>query len=547
MAITESYASADPRHYVWWFPGSPIKVHLDLQVIEGLQTRLRGSGSQSGEQGLLIGRVLDGATEILEFRPALNRTVPEMIAELSAESGELLLVGYYRTEHGDVLHLNEADLSLFERFFGKAYHVFLVIQPSAFAPPNATFFFCRGDHKMAEFPFLEFPLDASLLATEERDRISRCRQSAEQPPVTPVALPAEPKLRNLRTGRKLLLKLTSVGILVAGLTLIATWITTPSFRTRSSQAWSALWGPSAVRSSSPSRSYPHIGLQARTQDRDLEVSWNRESPWITAATSGLISIEDGASKRQITLDSQQLRGERILYSPTSDQVLIQLTITTSGAVATESVRVLLLQSGKAKTTSPEVFQSSSTAVETRARPQSTQLTQALKPFTGPSIPMSNASPAVPLLNEPPPQDLHSDTPASRFISPGLSQTPAPPQMPMGSALPSTQSPEPAPRLSIQEPTPAATTYYPPIPSTKVAPRFPPDLKALVFKPVTVAVRVSIDKSGKVLKAEPLLEGNIHQLFITEAVHAARLWTFQPAHRGKEAVPSESVLHFAFKQ
>ena len=191
---------------------------------------------------------------------------------------------------------------------------------------------------------------------------------------------------------------------MAGLTLIATWITTPSFRTRSSQAWSALWGPSAVRSSSPSRSYPHIGLQARTQDRDLEVSWNRESPWITAATSGLISIEDGASKRQITLDSQQLRGERILYSPTSDQVLIQLTITTSGAVATESVRVLLLQSGKAKTTSPEVFQSSSTAVETRARPQSTQLTQALKPFTGPSIPMSNASPAVPLLNGPP-QDL----------------------------------------------------------------------------------------------------------------------------------------------
>ena len=141
MAITESYASTDPRHYVWWFPGSPIKVHLDLQVIEGLQTTATGQRvpDQANKDCSSAGS-LDGATEILEFRPALNRTVPEMIAELSAESGELLLVGYYRTEHGDVLHLNEADLSLFERFFGKAYHVFLVIQPSAFAPPNATSF-----------------------------------------------------------------------------------------------------------------------------------------------------------------------------------------------------------------------------------------------------------------------------------------------------------------------------------------------------------------------------------------------------------------------
>jgi len=151
---------------------------MDLIVIQGLQERLRDTGSGIAEHGLLFGRVFGGAIEILEYQPVSNRSVPETIAKLPAEPRKRLLIGYYRTtEHGGALSLNESDLFLFKTFFGKPYQVFLLIQPNAFAPPNATFFFSRGDRKISEFPFLEFPLDVSLLATEDRDLISRPLQT----------------------------------------------------------------------------------------------------------------------------------------------------------------------------------------------------------------------------------------------------------------------------------------------------------------------------------------------------------------------------------
>jgi hypothetical protein len=168
MPITGTATSTDSRHYIWWFPGSPVRVHVDLGVIEGLQARLRGSGPGRVEHGLLFGRALQGAIEISEYRPVSDRSVPQAIASLAAELPKRLLTGYYRSEHGEALRLNENDLFLFKTLFGKPYQVFLLMQPNAFAPPNATFFFCRGHRQISEFPFLEFPLDVALLATEEQ-------------------------------------------------------------------------------------------------------------------------------------------------------------------------------------------------------------------------------------------------------------------------------------------------------------------------------------------------------------------------------------------
>jgi len=180
MPITGTSASTDPRHYIWWFPGSPVRVHVDLCVIEGLQERLRDSEPERVEHGLLFGQILQGAVEISEYQPVSNRSVPETIAALAAEPRKRLLIGYYRSEHGEALRLNEDDLFLFKTFFGKPYQVFLLIQPNAFAPPNATFFFSRGHRQISEFPFLEFPLDVALLATEEWDRISGYQQATGQ-------------------------------------------------------------------------------------------------------------------------------------------------------------------------------------------------------------------------------------------------------------------------------------------------------------------------------------------------------------------------------
>lgn len=509
-----------PRHYAWWFPGSPVRIHVDLRVIAGLQERLRDAGLTPTQHGLLFGRVFEGATEILEFQPAFNRSPAEMIVEASAEPGKRLLVGYYRT--GEALRLNADDLLLFKNFFGKPHQVFLLIQPTGFAAPNATFFFSEGNQRISEFPFLEFPLDASLLATEERDRISRCRQAAELPAAVPESLPLEPvKPRK----RSIFLRTAVVVFTTAGVLLSALWFTDPPFRNWSSKVWSGGW--SALRKPRPSLApsslpHPRIGLQARRQDRDLELTWDRESPSVAAATSGLISIEDGSVKREIALNAQQLHGESILYSPTSDQVLIQLAITTPAGVVTESVRVIQTE---------QIPNYSVTA----AKPpeERVQIARASKPFTAP--PLSKNTPSPALLTEAPPLNStleHPSYPASPLAAPHTVEPPRLVSIPPPSPVPPKASP---------------ATYYPPVPIRETAPTFPAELKTLYLKATVVAIRVVIDKNGKVLKAEPLPQENAHKLFILEAVHAAQLWKFQPARRGDEPVASESILRFSFKQ
>jgi hypothetical protein len=218
MPITASCASTDLRHYIWWFPGSPVKVHVDLCVIEGLQERLRDPGRGIAEQGLLFGRVLEGAIEISEYQPVSSRSVAETIEALAAEPRKRLLIGYYRTEHEEELRLNDSDVLLFKTFFGKPYHVFLLIQPHAFAPPNATFFLSRGDRKISEIPFLEFPLDVSLLATEEWGQISGCGQAAVQSITVAPSLPAAS--HHVPTGGSTLLKIAA-GMLVSAFLVAA--------------------------------------------------------------------------------------------------------------------------------------------------------------------------------------------------------------------------------------------------------------------------------------------------------------------------------------
>jgi outer membrane biosynthesis protein TonB len=64
--------------------------------------------------------------------------------------------------------------------------------------------------------------------------------------------------------------------------------------------------------------------------------------------------------------------------------------------------------------------------------------------------------------------------------------------------------------------------------------------------VDVQVRVSIDQSGRVVKAEPVVsQGGINQYLGTNAANTARLWTFQPARRGDTPVMSELILNFTF--
>ena len=171
MASAATYAPTGFSYYVWWFPGSPVRVHLSLDVVR----RLREQLPTTPAQGLLFGKTADGATEILDFQSSPG-PIPESVSALAEDGGKPLLVGCYRT--GDSLTLNDGDRALARTFFAQPYHVILVVQPAEVGPPTASFFFHDADGKMAECSLMEFPFEPSLLASEERDRLRRSQEAA---------------------------------------------------------------------------------------------------------------------------------------------------------------------------------------------------------------------------------------------------------------------------------------------------------------------------------------------------------------------------------
>lgn len=68
-------------------------------------------------------------------------------------------------------------------------------------------------------------------------------------------------------------------------------------------------------------------LQLERQGTDLVVRWNRRAEAIRWAKGGRLSIWDGRSLPQShTLDADELRTLRVLYSPASDHVVFRLAV-----------------------------------------------------------------------------------------------------------------------------------------------------------------------------------------------------------------------------
>jgi hypothetical protein len=319
-------AAGNFGYHVWWFPGSPVKVHLSFDVVAGVTRELQRHPNAI-TQGFLLGRAADGITEILSFRPAVvnadDPSAPSTYAE--AES----VVGYYRADSGDKFRLSDADLSLAETLLPKLYQVFLLIHPTAFGPPSASFFFHNGSGRISPVSIMEFPFDATSLAAEECDQQegparATGRRSAVE---SPMSLP-QGQYRRFRTNAILagcLLVVFGIGVAAAARTLGRWWP-----RVRKSPTQAAVQSLSALS----------VGLGAKHQNDDVEITWNRESPVIAAAISGVLSVEDGNLKRDVALSATDLHNRSIIYVPVSSRVLVHLAITTPFMSVIESVIVI---------------------------------------------------------------------------------------------------------------------------------------------------------------------------------------------------------------
>jgi protein TonB len=535
-AINECPVPPEPASFTWSFPGAPIKVHLELDVVRRMQAHLRGAAD--ARRGLLLGRIDGQSTIVSGFQPLATgggTEIGKAIAAFEGAHGEQSLVGYYRTHQEDVLRLDDADLSLAGTFFQNPHHVFLLIQAIESEPANASFFFWDGGRMNGEFPFLEFPFDSALLAAVERRRIEATELRAvsvrEETAAAAQPIPEE------RGGRRLLVGLAWISLAV----FLAVAAVTAGVRFFP-QGFSRLFDrvPEASVSSQPSAhlatsaEQPSIGFEATRQNGDLRLTWKRENAFVRSATAGTLSIQDGNSRREIQLLAEQLHVGSILYSPLSDQVQVQLTVFTPGATATESVIVITprVESPKAKTAA------SNTANAGTVRPAPSSggayRTTPFRAFT-PSAAASPASGPRVVLDAPPALTANPNAAVAGSASPLERELPSVPPPPVQAV----ESP-------VRRPAPEAATYYPPVAIHTALPGVPTSLQVLTWTPKTLGITVSIDDRGRVVKTSAVPGSGLHQLLIDAALEAARQWRFRPARKGDTPVPSEMILHFDFK-
>jgi hypothetical protein len=510
MATAQTIGPEQTQRYLWWFPGSPVRVHLDLGVVQELNNQLFGPNAEPAhpEEGLLFGEIRNGATAILDFEPSPPDRVRSLVERLpSGKKGSL--VGYYRTESSDAFKLNAQDHSLAREHFARPYSVFLLVHRNSFGPPTATFFFHDSDCRMVDFAFMEFPFDPVLLASEQDGRTRRtvqAHQIAVVPPEPPApsAASAEPP-RN--KPKSILKSLVWTGSLATAVALTVSF-SSGSVRQRSSNVWravaSTLSKTSGAYSAAQSDSRPLISLRAIKQNGFLALTWDRDSPLIATATSGVLSIRDGDSTRVISCDAAQLRDGSLLYVPQTDQISMQLTVTTPIRTYKESVTVILPRAAER----PAV----------------------------PSLPRAPAGP---------PRGFRAPGGAVSQSSPDLQDHSA-----LLAAIPIIEEPAPSqsapPAQTLPSPPGAAPAKYKPaVAILKVQPKFPAELQSLLGQKTTVEVNVTIDKTGKVIQAEAIPQEPLDHSLLNSAVNASMLWKFKPALRNNLPVTSESILEFVF--
>jgi outer membrane biosynthesis protein TonB len=70
---------------------------------------------------------------------------------------------------------------------------------------------------------------------------------------------------------------------------------------------------------------------------------------------------------------------------------------------------------------------------------------------------------------------------------------------------------------------------------------------LIATLVEVDVKVRIDETGRVVKAEPLPGTEpVSSSLVGAARNAAMQWRFEPARRGNQPLPSDLVLKFQYR-
>ena len=304
------------------------------------------------------------------------------------------VVGYFRTQPEDNLHLRDEELTLVGKHFPDPTNVVLLIHTSR-QPYTAGFFFWMNKGVLAPCSFMDFPLDAELLRIQAEPRgtearVTRPAQEVEMTlPLlassgkdaaeyvasasTSTAEPISESGKDVRSARR---QRSPLERLQARLSISAAddgqrkqserTETTPPLAAATSKkttqqmlvttgivlAALLLTGVSAFllqdwksnsRQKAPvtAAAFP-LQLAVEAQGNGLNVRWNPQSAAIAQAREGhLVIVEGDKRPRIISLNPQLLTSGHVYYRSFADRLQFQLEIVdNSGKVVRESVLAL---------------------------------------------------------------------------------------------------------------------------------------------------------------------------------------------------------------
>jgi TonB family protein len=557
--------------YRWGFPTAPLQIHLSLEVVKGIRRQIQGSAPAPGEIsqcGLLIGIPQPGITRILDFEPleTLN-TAPLVLATPSASRE---VVGFYRTTPAGGGSMSEEDRVLAAKF-PQPSSVFLLIEIEESSIGNARFCFW-GAGELFDWPVMMFPFDADELAPRPQPHSNIVRKLTHRlrggitqtPPVDqmlgvapgfahravapqttlqPVApsaplpmAPPDDRPKSMApvpvtqprqtTGRSWWTWLLLAAVLVASLSLGALSYFRPGSRLP----------VAAPPAPSPGGQKTSLGLAVEKRGEGLLVSWNGNAPIVSKANFGMLLIRGTGVSRDVPLTVEELRAGGFVYALAADELRLQLNIVAGEQVAREFLTVVRPQTPESPATPASSRSGNSNSPALPAPPivrkpaPVPQPLPEIKPFK-PAAPSQSAA-APPLRMEEPPAvgraaPVSTGTPLSLLNQPAVSV------------------PAPVDAHVEQTPSPLSAAAQPPVATHKVIPVVPNQLRGQLWNATVVDVKMSVDASGNVVKADVEAKAGVHPLLRDEALRAAQWWKFQPARFNGHPVPAEIVVRFNF--
>jgi hypothetical protein len=312
-----------------------------------------------------------------------------------------------------------------------------------------------------------------------------------------------------------------------------------------------------------------LDMRVETQGSGLRLSWNRYSPTVEAAKSGMLEIDDGGQRREIALDRSQIVNGSVIYRPASDDVSFRLNL--HGAQGGDVAQVLRVLDASPRrppleATIPDkpavprtVNEPVATAYRETARDssKSAAANQLSEQRTAANAPVS------PELKTPAPVQIASVTSPPATTSEVPSPTPA---RDGGTAVSKAAEPQPRQTPAVAEPIkPPAANEQPKLdaaPNSGAAPAQPVEIAAYVpprplkwvqpderllgvanlASPLDIKVKVKINETGHVTAAHALIDGGKRDKKLMAAVAAVvREWIFEPAKSHGTNVPSEETI------